>query len=292
MTLPRFEPGADPGPDFAELLRRAGSPAPRRSLSGAGWGQPFGHGQGDGMAIDPPLAGPAAGGLRHGTTCLALRYADGVVMAGDRRATAGNFISHHRIEKVFPADSHSGVAVAGAAGPAAELVRLFQLQLEHYEKVEGTAISLEGKANQLSHMVRGNLPAALQGLVVVPVFAGYDLAEGTGRLFEFDIAGGRYEERDYASTGSGTMHATTVMKLGFRPAMSRRQAVLLVLEALAVAAESDAATGGPDMLREIFPVVAVVDSSGYRRLDNAEVKALAAEVAAGMVERLSGTATP
>ena len=136
--------------------------------------------------------------VTHGTTCVAIRYADGVVMAGDRRATSGNFISHRTIEKVFPADRHSGVAIAGAAGPAVEMVRLFQLQLEHYEKVEGSPISLEGKANQLSQMVRNHLPAAMQGLAVVPIFAGYDTHRAVGRLFQYDVTGGRYEESDHA----------------------------------------------------------------------------------------------
>src|SRR5690606_15664584 len=161
----------------------------------------------------------AAGGnpqdIPHGTTVVAVRYADGVVMAGDRRATSGNFISHRDMEKVFPADRHSGVAIAGAAGPAVEMVRLFQLQLEHYEKVEGQALSLEGKANQLSGMVRSHLPMAMQGFVVVPLFAGYDVRRGVGRLFEYDATGGRYEEAAYAATGSGSLFAGTVVKLGF-----------------------------------------------------------------------------
>src|SRR5258708_680410 len=150
--------------------------------------------------------------IAHGTTVVAIRYADGVVMAGDRRATSGNLISHRTMEKVFAADRHSGVAIAGAAGPAMEMVKIFQLQLEHYEKVEGAELSLEGKANQLSAMVRGNLPAAMQGLVVVPLFAGYDTGRKQGRLFQYDVTGGRYEETNFATTGSGSLHAGTVVK--------------------------------------------------------------------------------
>ena len=160
MAMPFFDPGSDPGPYFAELLRRTGALPPAQSLSNV-----------------------EGANVPHGTTCVAVRYADGVVMAGDRRATSGNFISHRTIEKVFPADRHSGVAIAGAAGPAMEMVKLFQLQLEHYEKVEGAALSLEGKANQLSQMVRNHLPAAMQGMAVVPLFAGYDLRRNAGRLF-------------------------------------------------------------------------------------------------------------
>ena len=204
----------------------------------------------------------------HGTTVVALRYGDGVLMAGDRRATSGNLISHRAMEKVFPADSHSVVGIAGAAGPAVEMVRLFQLQLEHYEKVEGTRLSIEGKANQLSGMIRGNLPAAMQGLVVVPLFAGYDEKRMTGRLFEYDVTGGRYEERDYAATGSGSLHGGTVIKLGFRDNLTRDESIDLAIKALFHAADEDSATGGPDLMRGIFPVVATVDRDGFRRVDD------------------------
>jgi proteasome beta subunit len=189
-------------------------------------------------------------------------------MAGDRRATAGNLISHRSMDKVVQADRHSGVAIAGAAGPAMEMIRLFQLQLEHYEKVEGTALSLEGKANQLSMMVRGNLPAAMQGMVVVPIFAGYDLRRGTGRLWDFDATGGRYEEKDYVSTGSGSLHAGTVIKVGFRRGLDRDAAVDLAARALWEAADADSATGGPDALRGIYPIVATIDAEGWTRLDD------------------------
>ncbi len=253
MTLPRFGPHDDPGPDFAALLRLVG---------GGAAGPP-------GAAVQSPHAPPE---IPHGTTCVAVRYDSGVVLAGDRRATAGHLISNHRIEKVFPADRHSGVAIAGAAGPSAEMVRLFQLQLEHYEKVEGMPVSLEGKANQLGQMVRANLPAAMQGMVVVPIFAGFDLAADRGRIFEYDLTGGRYEERDHAATGSGSLHADTVVKLGFRPSLARTAATDLVLDALYVASDADSATGGPDPVRDVFPVVAVIDADGYKRLDDAELR--------------------
>ena len=209
--------------------------------------------------------------IPHGTTVVALRYGDGVLMAGDRRATSGNLISHRAMEKVFPADSHSVVGIAGAAGPAVEMVRLFQLQLEHYEKVEGTRLSIEGKANQLGIMIRGNLPAAMQGLVVVPLFAGYDEKRNTGRLFEYDVTGGRYEERDYAATGSGSLHGGTVIKLGFRDDLTRDESIDLAIKALFHAADEDSATGGPDLMRGIFPVVATVDREGFRRVDDTEL---------------------
>src|SRR5690606_5567007 len=210
--------------------------------------------------------------ITHGTTVVAIRYADGVLMAGDRRATSGNFISHREIEKVFPADRWSGVAIAGAAGPAMEMVKLFQLQLEHYEKVEGTVLSLEGKANQLSAMVRGHLPAAMQGMAVVPIFAGYDLRRGEGRLFEYDVTGGQYEEQNHIESGSGSLHAGTVVKLGYRDDLSRDETVDLVLHALIRAAEEDSATGGPDLQRGIFPVVATISAEGYQRVDDDELR--------------------
>ena len=248
MQIPSFSPFEDPGPDFAALLRRQG------------------------LAPDlPPGSVNAAGTVPHGTTVVAIRYADGVVMAGDRRATSGNFISHRSIEKVFPADRWSGVAIAGAAGPAMEMVKLFQLQLEHYEKVEGQALSLEGKANQLSQMVRSHLPAAMQGLAVVPLFAGYDTRRGVGRLFQYDVTGGRYEEDDYATSGSGGLHAATVIKLGFREGTDRTEVVDLALRALITAADEDSATGGPDPARGIWPVVATIDAVGFTRLADSEL---------------------
>lgn len=246
--MPIFSGVDDPGPDFAALVRRAG-------LSAEVPNSP----------VDTRLT------ITHGTTCVALKYADGALMAGDRRATSGNFISHRTIEKVFPADRHSGVAIAGAAGPAVEMVRLFQLQLEHYEKVEGSQISLEGKANQLSQMVRNHLPAAMQGLAVVPIFAGYDTARSEGRLFQYDVTGGRYEEHNYASTGSGSLHASTVIKLGWRETLDRSAAVDLVLRALFEAADEDSATGGPDLVRAIFPVVATITDDGYERVGDDEI---------------------
>ena len=247
MTIPFFSAPDDPGPSFAELLRRT-------------------------RPVDPLPAGAHDLTFTHGTTVLGVRYADGVVMAGDRRATSGNWISHKHMEKVFPADRFSGVAIAGAAGPAIEMVKLFQLQLEHYEKVEGTVLSLEGKANQLGQMVRGNLPAAMQGMAVVPLFAGYDVRRGEGRLFEYDVTGGRYEEQNHVESGSGSLHAGTVVKLGFREGLSRDEAIDLVVHALYRAAEEDSATGGPDLVRGIFPVVATISADGYERVEDGELR--------------------
>jgi proteasome beta subunit len=249
VTLPMFSPGQDPGPDFAELLRRVNPPGP-----------------------SPTSVMAEALTITHGTTVVAIRYADGVLMAGDRRATSGHLISHRAMEKVFPADRWSGVAIAGAAGPAMEMVKLFQLQLEHYEKVEGAHLSLEGKANQLGQMVRNHLPAAMQGLAVVPLFAGYDTRRQVGRLFQYDVTGGRYEESDYASTGSGSLHAGTVVKLGYREGLDRGGVMDLALSALFQAADEDSATGGPDLLRGIFPVMATITATGFERAEDTEIE--------------------
>ena len=260
MTLPIFSASDDPGPSFAELLRRTGSvpSAP------------------EGNAHDRLE-------ITHGTTVVAVRYADGVVMAGDRRATSGNLISHRTMEKVYAADRHSGVAIAGAAGPAMDMVKLFQLQLEHYEKVEGAELSLEGKANQLSGMVRSNLPAAIQGFVVVPLFAGYDLRRRSGRLFQYDVTGGRYEETNFATTGSGSLHAGTVIKLGYRDGLSREDTIDLAISALFNAADEDSATGGPDIVRGIYPTIATITDRGFERVPESEV----ADRFRQLVERLS-----
>jgi len=217
------------------------------------------------------MAAPPMPGVAHGTTIVALRYEDGVVVAGDRRATEGNAIAHRSIEKVFPADQYSAVAIAGAAGTAVEMVRLFQTQLEHYEKVEGTVLSLEGKANQLGQMVGANLPMAMQGLLVIPLFAGFDLRLKRGRIFTYDVTGGRFEETDFHATGSGGRDAKNTVKLGYREHLARDKAVQLAVEGLYEAAEEDTATGGPDPLRGIYPVVATVGAEGYRRLADSEV---------------------
>ena len=259
MTLPLFSTTDDPGPDFAGLMQR----------------------------LRVPSGVPATGGtaestrFRHGTTVVALRFADGVVMAGDRRATEGHSIAHRAMQKVFPADRYSAVAIAGAAGPAVEMVRLFQTQLEHYEKVEGVVLSLEGKANQLSQMVRAHLPMAMQGLAVVPLFAGYDLSRGAGRIFTYDVTGGHYEESEYNATGSGGRDARTTIKLGYRAGLSRDEAVELAIQALYEAADEDSATGGPDLIRGIYPLVATVTASGFESVEEAE----GAELFASLIER-------
>jgi len=207
----------------------------------------------------------------HGTTIVALRFADGVVMAGDRRATEGYTIAHRSIEKVFPADRHSGVSIAGAAGPAMEMVKLFQTELEHYEKVEGLALSLEGKANKLGQMIRDNLPMAMQGLAVVPIFAGFDLRRQKGRIFKYDLTGGRYEEDDFHANGSGGRDARTTIKLGWREGIDRAAAIELAIGGLYEAADEDSATGGPDVVRGIYPTVATVTTDGFDRVPEDEV---------------------
>jgi proteasome beta subunit len=216
--------------------------------------------------------------LPEATTILALRFSQGVVMVGDRQATEGYTVAHRRIQKVYPADQYSAVAIAGTAGLAMEMVKLFQTELEHYEKLEGTRLSLEGKANHLAAMVRGQLPMAFQGLVVVPLFAGYDELEHAGRLYTFDVVGGRYEEEDFATSGSGGREAKSYLRGAWRPALDRDAALRIGVAAIAVAAEEDTATSGPDLRRNIFPTAVVVDLEGYREIDTDQVAAISRAV--------------
>ncbi|WP_113717917.1 proteasome subunit beta [Arthrobacter dokdonensis] len=202
----------------------------------------------------------------HGTTVVALTFAGGVLMAGDRRATMGTMIANRHIEKVFPADRYSVLGIAGTAGIAIDIVRLFQVELEHYEKIEGTLLSLEGKANRLGAMVRANLPMALQGLSVVPLFAGVETGTSHGRLFSYDVTGGRYAEREHHSVGSGSVFARGALKKLWRPDMDQDSAVAVAMEALMDAADDDAATGGPDLIRKLWPIVYVVTDDGATRV--------------------------
>jgi proteasome beta subunit len=233
-------------------------------------------------------AGSAADLAPHGTTIVALTFPGGVLMAGDRRATMGNIISSRDIEKVFPADELSCVGIAGTAGLAVEMVRLFQLELEHYEKIEGTTLSMQGKANRLSALIRGNLGLAMQGLAVVPLFAGFDLDSGEGRIFSYDVVGGRGEENGFHAVGSGSLFARGSLKKLYRTDLDARTAALVALQALYDAADDDSATGGPDLTRRIFPIVHVITADGGSRLPEAEVNALAEEVVAGRRRQPNG----
>ncbi|HEU4913043.1 MAG TPA: proteasome subunit beta [Actinomycetes bacterium] len=232
----------------------------------------------------------------HGTTIVALTFPGGVVMAGDRRATMGNYIAQRDIEKVFHADEYSCVGIAGAAGIAIEMVRLFQVELEHYEKIEGTVLSLEGKANRLALMIRGNLGMAMQGLAVVPLFAGYDLDADdpakAGRLFSYDVTGGRYEEQKFHSVGSGSVFARGALKKLWRDDFAVDDAALCAVQALYDAADEDSATGGPDLTRRIYPVVSTVTSDGYRRLSDEEVGTIIDQVMAARMEAPGGPQAP
>ena len=228
----------------------------------------------------------------HGTTIVAATFPGGVVMAGDRRATMGNIIAQRDIEKVFSADEYSAVGIAGTAGLAVELVRLFQTELEHYEKIEGTTLSTDGKANRLAALIRNNLGLAMQGLAVVPLFAGYDLAAEQGRIFSYDLTGGRYEETAFHAVGSGSLFARGSLKKLYRDDLTETDAVTVVVQALYDAADDDSATGGPDLTRRIFPVVHTITSEGGRRLPDAEVADIADRMIAGRMQRPDGPAAP
>ena len=246
-----------------ELLPGSGALSSSGALSGSG-----------GLSVPGGLARE----LPHGTTIVAASFNGGVVMAGDRRATAGNMIAQRDIEKVFRSDEFSCIGIAGVAGIGIDLVRLFQVELEHYEKLEGRALSLEGKANRLSGMVRANLGGAMQGLVVVPLFAGYDTDEGAGRIFSYDVAGGRYEEQRHYSIGSGSVFARGALKKLYSDGMDAPAAILACMQALYDAADDDSATGGPDLTRRIWPLVATVTADGYRRLPEEEAGSYAEAV--------------
>lgn len=214
----------------------------------------------------------------HGTTIVALTFQGGVLMAGDRRATMGSMIANRHIEKVFPADKYSVLGIAGTAGIAIDMVKLFQVELEHYEKIEGTLLSLEGKANRLGAMVRANLPMALQGLTVVPVLAGIERGAAAGRLFSYDVTGGRYEELEHHSVGSGSVFARGALKKLWRPDLTAEEAVAVAVEALVDAADDDSATGGPDLVRALWPVVYSVTNDGATRVAQEALAAVVAEI--------------
>ncbi len=236
----------------------------------------------------PP--GNAADLAPHGTTIVAATFPGGVLMAGDRRATMGNIIAQRDIQKVFPADEYSAVGIAGSAGLAVEMVRLFQVELEHYEKIEGSTLSMDGKANRLAALIRANLGLAMQGLAVVPLFAGYDLWTEQGRIFSYDVTGGRYEEQAFHAVGSGSLFARGSLKKLYRDDLSETDCVTAVVQALYDAADDDSATGGPDLARRIFPVVHVVTGDGGRRLGEDEVAEIADRVIAGRMSRPDGPA--
>jgi proteasome beta subunit len=230
--------------------------------------------------------------LPHATTIVAAVCERGVVMAGDRRATAGNMISKRDVDKVFRSDEFSAVAIAGVYAMGLEFVRLFQVELEHYEKMEGRSLSLEGKANRLAKMVRDNLGPAMQGLAVVPLFTGYDEETGIGRIFSYDVAGGPYEEFRYHSIGSGSIFARGSLKKLYRDDMSVSDTVLCCVQALYDAADDDSATGGPDLPRQIFPVVATITDDGFRRLPDAEAAEIGEQVVAGRMQSPDGPNAP
>jgi len=237
-------------------------------------------------------AGDLSKDVPHGTTIVAATFPGGVVMSGDRRATMGNIIAQRDIEKVFPADEYSAVAFAGTAGLGVEMVRLFQVELEHYEKLEGTTLSLDGKANRLTALIRGNLAMAMQGLAVVPLFAGYDHDLKGGRIFSYDPTGGRYEETSFYSVGSGSLFARGALKKLYREDLTATECVTATIQALIDAADDDSATGGPDMQRRIFPVVGVVTADGYQRLPEDEVGAIVDRVIEARHQRPDGPAAP
>ncbi len=271
-------PGADGGRLPAAYLVPGSSSFTEFLAAQAPTMLPSGRSLPPGAALDAP----------HGTTIVTLAWDGGVVMAGDRRATMGNLIANRDMEKVFATDEYSLVGIAGTAGLAIELVRLFQVELEHYEKIEGTLMSLEGKANRLATMIRGNLGMAMQGLSVVPLFAGFDIEDGRGRIFSYDVTGGCYEEHDHHSVGSGSLFARGALKKLYRRSGTLDDAVRTAVEALYDAADDDSATGGPDLGRRIWPTVGIVDESGARFLPDEELQPVVEAIVASRVDNPGG----
>lgn len=225
------------------------------------------------QAGEPRLVSSAVS-VPQATTVLAIKYQQGVVIAGDRRATEGFQIAERRIEKVFKIDDYSAMAIAGAAGPCVEMARLFQTELEHYEKLEGMQLSCEGKANKLGQMVKANLPMVFQGLVVMPLYVGYDLKRTEGRIFKYDLAGGRYEESEYHAIGSGGKDARNTMREHFKKSMSEQETLKLALLALYNAADDDVGTGGPDLIRGIYPTAKIVNAAGITDVSEQQIRSL------------------
>lgn len=224
---------------------------------------------------------PGASTVPHGTTVLALKYQGGVVIAGDRRATEGFQIADRRIEKVFKIDEYSAMAIAGAAGPCIEMARLFQTELEHYEKLEGVQLSAEGKANKLGQMVKANLPMVFQGLVVMPLYVSYDVRRKEGRIFKYDITGGRYEESDYHAIGSGGKDARNTIREHYRAGLSEDEALKIGLLALYNAADEDVGTGGPDLIRGIYPTAKLASADGIVDVTDDRIRAVYEAMMAG-----------
>jgi len=222
-------------------------------------------------ALPPGQTPTSVPPIPHATTVLALKYGDGVIVAGDRLATEGYRVASRDVQKVYTTDAHSLIAIAGAAGPCIEMAKLLRIELEHYEKIEGDSLELEGKANKLSQMVRANLPAAMQGLMVVPIFAGYDPRRRVGRLWKYDVTGGRYEEAEFEATGSGGLYARESLKKSWRPGASRDEALRMAVTALMDAADEDRGTGGIDLLRGIYPTVSVCAAAGIEEIASTEI---------------------
>jgi proteasome beta subunit len=239
-----------------------------------------------------PVPGDVIKTLPHATTIVAAEFKGGVVLAGDRRATMGNVIAQRDVEKVYRSDEFSGMGFAGTGSLGFEFARLFQVELEHYEKLEGRQLSLEGKANRLANMVRSNLSSAMQGLVVIPLFAGYDEDGGTGRIFSYDVVGGPYEEHRYHSIGSGSLYAKSSLKKLYRDGMSAEDTVLAVTHALYDAADDDSATGGPDLARRLFPIIATITADGFQRLPDAESERYAQQVVDERMSAPDGPSAP
>lgn len=252
-------------------------------------------------ALSQPTAagnpgGGAAGDIApHGTTVVAVSYRGGVLIAGDRRSTQGNLLAGRDVEKVHITDTYSATGIAGTVGMAIELVRLFAVELEHYEKIEGVSLTFDGKANKLSKMVRDNLPAAMQGLAVVPLLVGFDQQatdpDRAGRIVSYDVVGGRSEERfGFTAVGSGSMFARTSLKKLYSKGIDADRALRIAIESLVDASDDDTATGGPDLLRGIYPTAILIDADGAVEVPESRLEEIARGIAADREAAEEGSA--
>lgn len=259
---------------FSDFLRRkAPELLPTGSLSGPG--------------ASPGEPHPA---LPHGTTIVALRYPGGVVIAGDRRSTQGNMIAGRDVQKVYITDDYTATGIAGTAALAVEFARLYAVELEHYEKLEGVPMTFSGKVNRLAIMIRGNLGAALQGFIALPLLVGYDVDDknpaAAGRIVSFDAAGGWHlEDEGYQAVGSGSLFAKASMKKLYSAVADADSALKVAVEALYDAADDDSATGGPDLVRGIYPTAVTIDADGAQDVSEERIARLAREV----IEKRSGS---
>lgn len=252
------------GRDFFDLLTSEGYRFPAKALSPS-------DPAGSGLPFEPT----------EGTTILALRYRDGVMVAGDRRATAGHTVLYDRADKVIPIDDYSLMAISGSPAMAFEIARILEHSFQYHRRRQLQEMSIEAKLRRLSLLIRDNLPMAVQGIgAVIPIFATYDQEADLGRIYFYDVLGAQFEVADFATTGSGSSAVRGAMyymnRWGGPPfsQLSREDAVGLSLRLLFTASEYDSATGRYESSAGVYPTVKTITSGGQEDIDLDELRAL------------------